>query len=51
MLHRLAYGAEPLTAAVEVAGAGRWWLAARWGVFAVTVGLVGAVLVAAAGSG
>ncbi len=39
-MRRLAYGAEPLAAAVAVAGAGRWWLAARWLMLGVTVAAV-----------
>ena len=47
-MRRLAYGAEPIAAAVELAGAGRWWLAARWLVLGATAAAVVVVLWAAA---
>jgi hypothetical protein len=49
-MRRLAYGAEPIAAAVELAGAGRWWLAARWVMIGATVAAVLVVLWAAAGT-
>ncbi|MDQ3782375.1 MAG: hypothetical protein M3349_05485 [Actinomycetota bacterium] len=40
MMRRLAYGAEPISAAVSTAGAGRWWLVARWFMIGATVAAV-----------
>jgi hypothetical protein len=48
-MRRLAYGAEPIAAAVELAGAGRWWLAARWVMIGATVAAVLVVLWSASG--
>ncbi|HEY5728061.1 MAG TPA: hypothetical protein VIV08_05565 [Acidimicrobiia bacterium] len=49
-MRRLAYGAEPIAAAVELAGAGRWWLVARWVMIAATVAAVAMVVWTAAGT-
>jgi len=48
MMRRLAFGVEPIAAAVDVAGAGRWWLAARWLVIGATVAAVVTVVAVAA---
>lgn len=48
-MRRLAYGAEPIAAAVELTGSGRWWLVARWVMIAATVAAVAYVVATAAG--
>ncbi len=37
VLRQLAYGDAPLSAAIAVSGAGRWWLTARWVLVSLTI--------------